>query len=277
MKTWLEWSFKLELQVTLHAVYSVWREGKTKHGNRSWYFFTRHWQSSFTSSINSYHRFCEKNVGSILVYTVSHHNGSSCRHCVRLGLVAVASLGGRPAPGVTILGWHHIMMWNHNPTDLWWILFSLCLVPILIWTKNPLIFGEDLFFFGLHVFLDRNRVPPSLATPLVSSIMWAAWLSQNWALFHDVLCGLHQTAYASVQIGEHGLCFYCTIYWYVLWTCDNGNNTVFYSVRIALQCSILLNYSVKLHSKTAIYCNNIALWPCIALDVEVMLSTEMQL
>ena len=28
---------------------------------------------------------------------------------------------GRPAPGVTILAWHHITMWNYNSTDLLWI------------------------------------------------------------------------------------------------------------------------------------------------------------
>ena len=27
--------------------------------------------------------------------------------------------GGRPVPGVTILGWQNIMMWNRNSTDLW--------------------------------------------------------------------------------------------------------------------------------------------------------------
>ena len=66
------------------------------------------------------------------------------------------------------------------------LLFSLCLVvPILIWTKNPLIFRQRPFFlvfayfwtenplillrrpffFGLHLFLVRKRVPPRNPAP----------------------------------------------------------------------------------------------------------------
>ena len=37
------------------------------------------------------------------------------------------------------------------------LLFSLCLVvPILIWTENPLIFRRRPFFFGLYILLDRK-------------------------------------------------------------------------------------------------------------------------
>ena len=93
--------------------------------------------------------------------------------------------GGRPAPGVTILGWHHIMMWNHNSTDLWWIPYffyfvwlsssSFGLKNLLIFRRRPsFFFGLNIlldrkntyfsvktFFFGLHLlFLVRKRVPP---------------------------------------------------------------------------------------------------------------------
>ena len=65
------------------------------------------------------------------------------------------------------------------------ILFSLCLVPILIWTKNSLIFrqrpffglhilldrkpthfaAKTFFFFGLHLFLLRKKAPPQNPAP----------------------------------------------------------------------------------------------------------------
>ena len=64
------------------------------------------------------------------------------------------------------------------------ILFSLCLVPILIWTKNSLIFRQrpffglhilldrkpthfagKTFFFGLHLFLLRKKAPPQNPAP----------------------------------------------------------------------------------------------------------------
>ena len=94
--------------------------------------------------------------------------------CVYTG--PVAWLGGRPAPGVIILGWHHIMMWIYklHRFVVNTFLFSFCLVPILIWTKYPLIFRQRSFFSGgLHLFLVRKRVPlptpprvpPFLATP----------------------------------------------------------------------------------------------------------------
>ena len=51
-------------------------------------------------------------------------------------------------------------------------LFSLCLVPILIWTENPLILQRRPFFFvclfvcfGLYLCLDRERVPPRNPAP----------------------------------------------------------------------------------------------------------------
>ena len=89
---------------------------------------------------------------------------------------AAASLGERPALGVTILGLHHIIMWLHRFV-VNTLLFSLCfVVPILIWTKNPLIFRRRLFFFfflvftylfcsedlsfDLYLFLVRKKVPP---------------------------------------------------------------------------------------------------------------------
>ena len=115
----------------------------------------------------------------------------------------VALQWGATASGVTILGWHHIMMWNHNSTDLWWIfcltfLFSLCLfVPYphldrkpthfaaktflffclvftYFWTENPLILRRIPFFLVFTYFWTEKgchheiqpRAPPSLATPL---------------------------------------------------------------------------------------------------------------
>ena len=47
------------------------------------------------------------------------------------------------------------------------LVFSLCLVvPILIWTKNPLIFRQRPFlFFGLHILLERKRMPPRKPAP----------------------------------------------------------------------------------------------------------------
>ena len=75
----------------------------------------------------------------------------------------MASLGegGLPAPGVTILGWYHIMVWNRNSTDLWWIPFFFCFVwSLSSFRPKTLSFcGEFLFGFGLP-FLDRKRVPP---------------------------------------------------------------------------------------------------------------------
>ena len=57
-----------------------------------------------------------------------------------------------PSPGDTILGWHHlewnhIIMQNHNSTDLWWRpCFSFYFVSNLIWTKNPVILRRRPFF-----------------------------------------------------------------------------------------------------------------------------------
>ena len=57
-------------------------------------------------------------------------------------------------------------------------LFSLCLVPIPIWTKNPLIFRRRPFFLVFTYFwYERGchhqtppRVPPFLATPLMRNL-----------------------------------------------------------------------------------------------------------
>ena len=101
--------------------------------------------------------------------------------------------GGGADPGVTISGWHHIMMRNHNSSDLWRIPFFFHLV--FIWTKNSLMFrrrpffwsshtfgpkthsfcSEELFFWSSPIFGTKKgchheispRVPPSLATPLI--------------------------------------------------------------------------------------------------------------
>ena len=80
--------------------------------------------------------------------------------------------GGRPASGVTTLGWHHIIMWNHNSTDLWWILFhfvwsstfsfglkthwflakTFFLVFTYFWSENPLISKRRPFFWSSPIF-----------------------------------------------------------------------------------------------------------------------------
>ena len=88
------------------------------------------------------------------------------------------------------------------------LLFSLCLVVlILIWTKNPLIFGEGLFFLFFIYFWTENplilqrrpfflvfayfwyekgchheippRVPPFLATPLIISTLFSMALFES--------------------------------------------------------------------------------------------------
>ena len=120
-----------------------------------------------------------------LAYAVKHVSES-----VEFKLHSVASLrGGRqPAPGVTILGWHYIIMWNHNSTDLWWTPYFFhfvwsspssfglkthwflgedlfFLVFTCFWTENPFILLRRPFFSGLHLFLVRKRVPPRNPAP----------------------------------------------------------------------------------------------------------------
>ena len=48
-----------------------------------------------------------------------------------------------PAPGVTILGWHHIMKWNHISTDLWRRFFY----PSSFELKTNQFNGKDFFWF----------------------------------------------------------------------------------------------------------------------------------
>ena len=45
-------------------------------------------------------------------------------------------------------------------------------VLILIWTKNPLILGKDLFFFGLLILLNRN--PPILQQRPFFLFFWSS-------------------------------------------------------------------------------------------------------
>ena len=86
--------------------------------------------------------------------------------CTVIGLTLVSwgsgiTIGGRPSPDVTILGWHHIMTWNHNSTDLWWIPYFFHFV----WS-SPSSFGlkthwfldktPPFFSFGLRILLDRK-------------------------------------------------------------------------------------------------------------------------
>ena len=116
----------------------------------------------------------------------------------------VASLGGggkRLAPGVTILGWHHIIMWNYNSTDLWWIPYFFHFVwssPSSFRLKIHWFLDEDPFFWSSHTFESKThlfcsgdlfflvfpyfwyekgchhkippRVPPFLATTLARSL-----------------------------------------------------------------------------------------------------------
>ena len=87
-----------------------------------------------------------------------------------LWLISVALLGGcggRLAPGVTILGWHHFLMWNHNPaknsTNLWWRPFFCS--PSAMQPKTPLIFGEELFsLFMVSIFIWTEFSPKSVTT-----------------------------------------------------------------------------------------------------------------
>ena len=70
-------------------------------------------------------------------------------------------------------------------------LFSLCLVPILIWTENPLILrGRPFLFLVFTNFCTEKgchheippRMPPSLATSLV--LTKALWLHLVQEIYH---------------------------------------------------------------------------------------------
>ena len=70
------------------------------------------------------------------------------------------NLGRQPAPPQSHhFGWHDIMMWNHNSTNLWWIPYFYHFVwspPSSFGLKTHWFLGEDLFFLGLHILLDRK-------------------------------------------------------------------------------------------------------------------------
>ena len=69
----------------------------------------------------------------------------------------MASLGGGGQPGVS-------PFWDNAITPPNTFLFSLCLVPILNWTENPLILRRKPFF-GLHLFLDQKKMAPRNFAP----------------------------------------------------------------------------------------------------------------
>ena len=80
--------------------------------------------------------------------------------CLGECIVLMASLGGegQPAPDVTVLGWHNIMIWNYNSIDLGWIPYFFHFVRSSLSSfglKNPLIFKRKPFF-GLHILLDQK-------------------------------------------------------------------------------------------------------------------------
>ena len=100
---------------------------------------------------------------------------------------------GGGAPGVTSLGWHHIMKWNHISTDLWWRFFfrphlnwkptSLAAktffgfgIHIFLGWKNPLLWRQWLFFCR-HLFLDRKGVTPRNSAPVPPSLATLLWYS----------------------------------------------------------------------------------------------------
>ena len=110
--------------------------------------------------------------------------------------ILIASLGEEAArPGWRHLGWHHIMMWNHNSTDLWWrpcFFISFGLQSHLHrkptnFTAKPCFF---VFFLVVTYFWTEKgwhheippRMPPSLATPLVFiflNLQFFRWLFRD--------------------------------------------------------------------------------------------------
>ena len=97
------------------------------------------------------------------------------------------------APGVTILGWHHIMKWNHISTDLWWRFFfrphlnwkppNLAAktffgfwIHIFLGWKKPLLWRQWLFICR-HLFLDRKGVTPRNSAPVPPSLVTPLWYS----------------------------------------------------------------------------------------------------
>ena len=122
----------------------------------------------------------------------------------------MASLGGRRAARS---GCHHIMMWNHNSTDLWQIPFFMfsphlhlgrkptdCSAKtffFFFWSSHTFVLkthsfcSEDLFLFflvctyfwtkkGYHHEIPPS-VPPSLATPLQVLLTFVHFLE-----YHEV-------------------------------------------------------------------------------------------
>ena len=130
-------------------------------------------------------------------------------------------------------------------------LFSLCLVPILIWTKNSLIFRQRPFFFGFHILLDRKlihfklktfflvftnfwygkgchheialRVPPFLATPLLL-FLYAFTLS--YAYLTHILRYL-----------THSLCLLIIAYCFIDWTNLSVFSLLLYSPQSKYSCT----------------------------------------
>ena len=92
------------------------------------------------------------------------------------GTAEVSQRGGRRggAPGVTILGWHHIMKWNHISTDLWWRFFFR---PHLNWKPTNLA-AKTFFGFGIHIFLGWSN--PLLWRQWLFFVVTCYWTEKGW-------------------------------------------------------------------------------------------------
>ena len=88
--------------------------------------------------------------------------------------------GWRPAPSVTILGWHHLFFFFCfllRPKTHWLVGKNLFLLVITYFqTESQLVLKRRPFFyflFGLHLFFGQYRVPPRNPAPCATIISYA--------------------------------------------------------------------------------------------------------
>ena len=117
---------------------------------------------------------CTHNVSSHLC-----HSKFKRLDIIESGPVALLR-GGRPALGVTILGWQHLVVWNHNPLFVMKTFFVSFDPYPYFWSSTTFryyyhkkchIIKDDIIKGASHEKRWHHktppRVPPSLATPLV--------------------------------------------------------------------------------------------------------------